>query len=253
MNVKMDDAFAAALRTALVNHVANTPVAQRRRTRRRLALGGAGVAVALLGGGVAAAGVFALPGADVVTPLAASVTRTGTGTGTVDLGAAPAGSTAIDIQLTCLSAGTFYTQDGASMVCDGVDAGKGTMRWQVPLHPGQQDTTIRAAAGDRWRIVATYSHVAGSKWGTNADGLTYGVANDQGVPDLLAVIATNGRQGYVYSRNLDAPEPTALQTGPSTAAPLRLPVYKSDGHTVIGEFLTDGAPADATAVATPGS
>jgi hypothetical protein len=243
MNVKMDDAFAADLRTALVNHVAASSSQRTRRARRGLALG-AGVAVVLLGGGVAvASGGLTLPGADVVTPMAQPVTRTGTGNGTVTLGVPPAGSTAIDIQLTCLSAGTFYTEDGANLVCDAGDAGSGTMNWRIPLRAGQRQTTIRAAAGEKWRVVATYADVSTSQWGTNADGLTFGVANANGTPDLLAVIATNGKQGYVYSRDLELPSPTELQTGSSSTGPLRLPVYESDGHTVIGEFITNSLPS----------
>jgi len=247
MTVRMDEAFAAGLRAALVEHVETTP-ARRRRTRWQVTLG-VGVGVLLVGGGVAvAAGVLPLPGADVVTPLASSVTGTGTGTGTVELGTPPAGATSIDIKVTCLTAGRFFTADGASLECSAADAGHGSMDWQVPLQVGQHTTVIRAGSGERWRAVATYSHVTTTEWGINADGLTYGIMNDKGIPDLLAVIATNDRAGYVYSRDLQGPEPTGLQTGASTSKPIQLPVYTSDGHTVIGEFITNEAPGTARAM-----
>ena len=246
MTVRMDEAFAAGLRSALVDHVETTS-ARRRRTRWHVTFG-VGLGVLLVGGGVAvAAGVLPLPGADVVTPLGPSVTGTGTGTGTVELGTPPADATSIDIKLTCLTAGRFFTADGASLECSATDAGHGSMDWQVPLLVGQHTTVIRAGSGERWRAVVTYSDVTTTQWGTNADGLTYGVMNDKGTPDLLAVIATNDRAGYVYSRDLQGPEPTGLQTGASTSKPIQLPVYNSDGHTVIGEFITNEAAGPASA------
>jgi hypothetical protein len=121
------------------------------------------------------------------------------------------------------------------------------MGWQIPVQSGQHTTVIHAGTGERWRVVATYSARTTTAWGTNDDGLTYGVANDRGTPDLLAVIATNGETGYVYSRDLQVPEPTGLQTGASTSKPIHLPVYTSDGHTVIGQFIANEAPGSASA------
>ena len=241
MTVKMDEAFASSLRAALVEQVGST-VARRRRKRWHVTLG-AGLGALLVGGGVAvAASVLPLPGTDVVTPLASSVTHTGTGIGTVESSNPPAGATVIDLKLTCLTAGTFITADGASMVCTTADAGHGTMGWQLPVHVGQHATVIRAGDGETWRVVATYSDVTTTAWGTNPEGLTYGVENDTGTPDLLAVIATNGKTGYVYSRDRLVPEPTRLPPGVSTSKPILLPVYTSDGHTVIGQFITNEAP-----------
>ena len=246
MTVRMDEAFAAGLRSALVDHVETTSARRRRRTRWHVTFG-VGLGVLLVGGGVAvAAGVLPLPGADVVTPLGPSVTGIGTGTGTVELGTPPADATSIDIKLTCLTAGRFFTADGASLECSATDAGHGSMDWQVPLLVGQHTTVIRAGSGERWRAVVTYSDVTTTEWGTNADGLTYGVMNDKGTPDLLAVIATTDRAGYVYRRDLQGPEPTGLQTGASTSKPIKLPVYTSDGHTVIGEFIINDSGGSAS-------
>jgi hypothetical protein len=96
--------------------------------------------------------------------------------------------------------------------------------------------------GERWRLVATYSRVTDTAWGVNADGLTYGVANDRGTPDLVAAFATNGRTGYVYSRDLYMPTPTSLQIGGHSGQMLTIPVYTSDGHTVIGQLITGALP-----------
>ena len=74
----------------------------------------------------------------------------------------------------------------------------------------------------------------------NADGLTFGVANDEGTPDLVAVIATNGKTGYVYAKDLNEPAPAnpsqALQWQNSPLVTIHLPVYEPDGKTQIGVF-----------------
>lgn len=238
MTVQMDDRYGGALRAALIEHV-EAATARRRRTRLRV-VAGAGAGVLVLGGGVAAAaaaGWLPLPGGDVVTTEAPAVTVSRTGTATVQLGAVPKGATDVMLKLTCLTAGTFEFQDGASLVCSAVDAGTrfGVATYKLHLAPGQHSATITTTDGARWTLSATYAHVAVSEWGKNADGLTYGLANTRGTPDLVAVIATNGRSGYAYNRDLNPPGPTGLQTG---SEPTRtIPVYTSDGHTRIGVFV----------------
>jgi len=170
--------------------------------------------------------------------VAATVTVTGEGTQTVELGAPPAGTTELEIRLACLTAGTFLTADGASLVCDASTAGTGAMGWHLAVVPGQHTTVITAGAGERWRLVATYVRVTDTSWGVNADGLTYGVANDRGTPDLVAAIATNGKAGYVYSRDLIEPAPSSLQIGAPPGQMRTISVYTSDGHTVIGQLST---------------
>jgi hypothetical protein len=94
----VDDLFSDALRAELVSQVTKeAPAAKRRRTRAWLgtgALAGAG----LLGVGAAAAGLFVIPGGEKVTPLASPVTRTYTGTATVELGNPPEGTTGIQME-----------------------------------------------------------------------------------------------------------------------------------------------------------
>lgn len=244
MTMQMDDRYASALREALIDHVQTAP-ARRRRAARRLALGAAtGLLLVVAGAAAAAAaGILHLPGSPDVAPLAGSVTVTGEGTQTVELGAPPSGTTELEIRLACLTAGTFLTADGASLVCDGSDAGTGAMDWHLVVLAGQHSTIITAGAGERWRLVATYSRVTDTAWGVNEDGLTYGVANERGTPDLVAAIASNGKVGYVYSRDLIEPAPTSLQIGAPTAQIRTIPVYTSDGHTVIGQLSTGGRPS----------
>ncbi len=195
------------------------------------------LATVLAGAGLAAAaGVFDPPGSPVARPLSSSVTAEGVGNDTVELGVAPPGTNAVEISLTCLTAGSFTGPDGSGINCGQSDAGVSTASWRVPATPGQTGIAIRAEVSARWRVTAAYSAVSTTTWGVNADGLTYGVENDRGTPDLLAVIATNGAPGYVYSRELQNRPPSALQTSPQSAAPKTLSVYEADGTTQIGLF-----------------
>ena len=82
----------------------------------------------------------------------------------------------------------------------------------------------------------------------NASGLTYGSAElattPDNEPDLILVVATNGKQGYVKQSQLEpatAANPAAAvaaQKAHTAAghAPKIIPVYAEDGTTVIGEF-----------------
>lgn len=77
----------------------------------------------------------------------------------------------------------------------------------------------------------------------NAKGETYGSAINAMSPDeepeLIAAVATNGKSGYVRKSELDAADPAPISPeAAATAKPVRetVPVYASDGSTVIGEF-----------------
>lgn len=250
MTTDLDEKFAAGLRRALVDQVHAQPGRKPWFAGRRRWIIGAGAVVVLgaAGGGIAyAAGIWSLPGSDTVTHVATPVTATGMGTQSVDLGNPPAGATTIDIRLTCLTAGTFTVADGAQMVCGDSDLGQGsaTMGYTLPVTPGLHSTTITAAASARWRLTATYSTVSTIPWGVNADGQTYGVANDHGTPDLIAAIATNGHQGYVYAAQLAAAQNKDTPIAPSQVAAdqdhggTTLTVYESDGRTAIGQFVVE--------------
>jgi hypothetical protein len=247
MSVQMDETFASALRELLVEQVAaSSSQAQRPRVSRRWAArAGTVVVLVVAGGGIAyATGAWSVPGSDVVTPLAASVTVTGTGTETVQLGAQPAGTKALEMDFTCLTAGQFTFADGAGVECDGGSDQPST--YAMPIATGEDTTTITATAGARWRLTATYSRVAVSAWGVNASGQTYGMANQNGIPDLVAAQATNGRDGYVYAYQLYPPAPKTIKQAlaENNAPPTKMTVYKSDGKTAIGEFTSGNGPAD---------
>ncbi|MFT4279956.1 hypothetical protein [Microbacterium sp.] len=80
--------------------------------------------------------------------------------------------------------------------------------------------------------------------GVNDSGRSYGYldGSDIPTPDLIEVIATNGKIGYVYSADMNAalspppgakPEDLAQNRSNGVKA---IPVYLTDGITRIGEF-----------------
>lgn len=180
------------------------------------------------------------PGGDIVTPLADPVTVTGSGTGDVPMGTPPAGTDAIAIQLTCLTAGRFEFSDGAASVCGVADVGSLSAHagYRLNADAATRGTTITAAAGERWSVTATYVSVTTSAWGLNARGQTFGVENDSGTPDLVSAYATNGRDGYVLATDLDGATHPKTPTDAATfqSPPRTIPVYASDGTTQIGVF-----------------
>jgi hypothetical protein len=252
MTTQMNETFAEALRDLLVEHVESTSTVTRRSwwPRSRAIIGiSAGLVIAVGGGAIAyATGVFTTPpGSDLVTPLAQPVTVTGTGTQTVQLGTQPAGTNAINISFTCLTAGDFTFADGSRVDCATADlAGMRAHQatYAMPIAPGQDSTAITTSPGARWRLTAAYSSVTATAWGANASGQTYGTANQHGTPDLVAVVATNGRTGYVYATQLTSPAPTSPSqaVAENNSPPKTLIVYDSDGKTPIGKFITRAGP-----------
>ena len=93
----------------------------------------------------------------------------------------------------------------------------------------------------------------------NEDGLTYGsdlgIEDPKNAPDLISVIATNGKEGYAYKAEIDEQLSykelealseakiekfkEAMEKDPSVKAIVwqRVPVYEKDGKTVIGEYV----------------
>jgi hypothetical protein len=123
----------------------------------------------------------------------------------------------------------------------------------VPLAAGQHTTSIHAGSNERWQLTATYSSIEQTPWGVNKNGQTYGVQNSRGTPDLIAVIATNGKTGYALSKDVmlnPPPRGPGQDVQPSSGT---VPVSESDGETVIGAFDVTPTPAtvDESAAASP--
>lgn len=252
----LDPKYAAALRQVLTERVANSgaPVSPPARLRRwwhgltrRTAIGVIASASIALAGTAAYAIAVTLPGRTVTTPLAAPVTVVRSGVATMELGPRPVGVTSAVVEVSCLTAGRIGWPDGSSSTCSAADAAtKGPPALSVlPLAAGQHTLTFTAGPDVRWQVTARYAASSETAWKVNSKGDTYGVSNSHGDPDLIAAIATNGRQGYVYRTTLDnagGPPPTSpAEAGARTRAnrgrTFTVPVYASDGTTQIGLFL----------------
>jgi hypothetical protein len=82
-------------------------------------------------------------------------------------------------------------------------------------------------------------------WPTNERGQTYGTRQETAAgvhePDLMRVLATNGKTGYSLSTDLAGPVPSSPEEALEWQAergsePRTIPVYESDGVTQIGVF-----------------
>jgi hypothetical protein len=252
----MDPIFSDGLRALLQRQVETAP---QRRRRARWRWGAVAVlAVGLLGGGAAVAmQLDLLPGGTAHSELAAPVTVTRAGTATIQLGPKPGAAKQVKLSLTAFDAGTFELgRGGASVTVTTADlsagAAPGATRSTAYLELSQLDLggtalTITTSTPElRWTATLTWVSAETTAWATNARGQTYGVQNAHGSPDLVAVTATNGRDGYVYSSQLDEVDGTTAAksfTRPEQALEWQkthrggdIPVYASDGSTRIGVF-----------------
>ncbi|MFE4194888.1 peptidase M56 family protein [Paenarthrobacter sp. NPDC056912] len=244
-DVRIDPQFDRALREVLLAQV-RTSSKPRAQKRRWLLFAGALAGAGMLGGvGAAATGLFSLPGVPTTTVLSSPSTAVYSGTATADLGPTPAGATGIEVELTCLTAGKFTFPDGANISCSTADPGThgAWSKYVVPLDPSTQGVTITTAPGNRWQIVGRYISQAPTDWKVNAKGETYGVeVPGRGAPDLLAVRATNGATGYVYSDQMKGTDPASPEeAAKNLPKPQReVAVYLSDGTTQVGVFMAPG-------------
>ncbi|MGQ0630077.1 MAG: hypothetical protein ACT4P1_03485 [Sporichthyaceae bacterium] len=212
----------------------------------------------LAGGGAATANQLLAddhPGGDEITPLGEEITLSRTGSASVDLGPRSAGATHIDLKFTCLSRGEFRFSDGASVKCSEADVAAGsdpTSTYQIKLRPGENTTRIETDDRARWQVTVTYAAVDMTDWKINRSGQTYGVENERGIPDLIAVEATNGQLGYADARQINGVLPTsraeAEQFARTEMITVRVPVYEVDGETQIGEFLVTRSAAEQKAI-----
>jgi hypothetical protein len=243
----MDPVFATALREELVAFATVVPRA-RRRWRWRA---GAGLFVGLslaVGGAALATGLFSPPGGPIDTALGKVVTATRTGSATIDVGTPPTGATDISLTLTCLTAGTFDFPNGSSMICSEADMNRPASQRQafeiVALTSDNGQVRIRTSASSEWTLQAVYVNQVKTNWGVNAEGQTYGVPNQNGTPELIAVVINQGKTGgYVTKRDLDCASGDYVSS-PSQAVAwdqqnynISIPVYENDGTTVIGQFV----------------
>lgn len=242
----LSPAFSSALRAHLVAE-ARSP----RRRRRRWGVWAAGATAAVILGGTSAAvasGVLPLPGAPQDTALGVERSVEGAGTGALDLGPVPDGATDVALTLQRRDAGTFDLPGTGSVVC--TEPGDSAASWTVALDAvDPANLQVVTDAGVRWSLVGQYVSRETLPLETDPDGLTFGSIVGGETPDLVAVVATNGREGYVRRTDLeDADGTTAARSFRSPADALAwqeergttsitIPVYASDGRTVLGDFV----------------
>jgi hypothetical protein len=243
---KMNDVFATAFRSKLI-----TQVHASRGMRRRKWLIGAGLGGVTLFAGTAAAaatGLLSLPGTSVDTPKSSAVTGSYVGSQTVSLGAPPEGVSGVSVSLHCLTPGHFDLPGGGRLVCTDADfAGTSTRAgfdaFIVPISDIKDgDLRVSALGGAKWELAAHYVNSETLPWSVNADGQTYGVVNDNGTPDLVAAIATNGTEGYVHREDLEPDDGASVVDGQSMPRSTQegrreINVYASDGVTFLGTFV----------------
>lgn len=124
--------------------------------------------------------------------------------------------------------------------------------WSSYDFPLQGGTDMLYLDPTRFTGVVTIQYVTHipTRYGVNSHGQTYGSFAVEGEdPDLGAVVATNGREGFVLtSAYKDAIGLTDLPSSPEEAlreqeersgTGISLPVYESDGRTQIGEFIIE--------------
>jgi hypothetical protein len=249
---KLDETFAVALREGLVRHVRTS-----RRRRRTMPVVVATLAVLVVGGSIASAS--RVPG-ELEKPLARPVIVTHVGSAVVPLPPAPPDATNVRIILSCMtpgrcetpgggvSGGDWATFDGPLLQADSLRLTNrpddGSAQVLPPIDPSDG---LRVLAGPDvvWRLYAVYVDEYESEWFTNESGQTYGVPNNSGAPDLIAVWTDSGQLGYTPTDQLlgmDAQPQfhSAVDVQKYVSAhseKQRLPVFAEDGQTLIG-YLT---------------
>ena len=276
MKVSFSSHRSDAIRAGLIAHAA--PRTRRSRRWRGTALVLAG---ALAGGGVSAAAFAAtsnrpepvaqpsgqpvpplgsavpapagvIPGSPIISLLGPPITQTVSAGTTTPLKPRPTSATHARVTVTVTKAGSlnFGTDragnnpSGSWSLDDITVRGQATTWYDFPLNDSVDTLYLTPAGGFAGTVTIQYLNYVPTLIGVNARGQTYGVSGsgDRGEPDLVAVVATNGKDGYANAVDLQGgPMPTspgdAIARQEANQGRIRtIPVYESDGTTVIGEF-----------------
>jgi len=235
----LDPQFSAGMREQLIAAAAGTSPLAKRTHRTRLAVGiaSAATAVALLTAGAVVI-VAGFPGEHIVSNEGPTVTQSYTGPSAVDIGVPSPGANAVRVTFTCTSAGAFEVthpldSDGAtglSWTCGQGEApvGASVELTAQTLVDGHVDIDVVTAPQTTWTAGVQFITSETTAWGVNAKGETFGVPNENGTPDLQAALASNCEVGYIYFTDM-----MSTRAGEESWT---IPVYKSDGETVVGEF-----------------
>ena len=152
-----------------------------------------------------------------------------------------------------------------SWTLDDVEAGTNlNTTFDFPLD-SSVTTLYFEPSGFEWLVTIQYVIHVPTEFSVNAEGDSYGISGDErGEPTLIAAVATNGKDGYVYRQDLeDADGTTAMKSFKSPDEALAwqeahagevitIPVYEADGKTQIGELRSAADPYDWRGVLTVG-
>jgi len=244
---RIDPVFRAGLRRQLA---AQTRVPQRRSRAKLFLVSGIGVLVLIAGGTAATAERWALPGGKTASERGAPTSVEGVGDGQLELPPRPDGVDQLRLEVRCLTPGTFAFP-GGSAACtaeDFAERPEGVVSWiDVPVDSVGPVVGVAAGPGERWRLTATFLATERMPLAVNDHGQTYGSSAGGEDPDLIAVVATNGRQGYVFrddladatgsDLDLASPEEVLRWQEERADREVVVPVYLADGETRIGDFL----------------
>jgi hypothetical protein len=173
----------------------------------------------------------------------------------------PAGATHLLVGYTCVTAGTvrFGVDAGGnngSSSCSPEDIAAqtdapslGSLYGGYPIEDGMT-LYIDSDPGVVSLFTLQYVNHIETAWGVNEAGETYGNYKEgAGEADLVSATATNGERGYIRRSEADFVNGTTAMEGFTSLDDARkwqeatagkkysIPVYESDGKTVIGEFI----------------
>lgn len=203
-----------------------------------------------------------VPGTPVITVVGDPVSLTITTPTQLALTDRPDAATHVRVTITCLTAGkivwgTDPSGNNPSSSCTVSDAGtpSGTAWMDLPLDTSTDTLFVTPGPGAEASVTLQYVNYVPTLFGVNARGETYGDAiSDRGQPDLILVEVTSADgtqiQGYVRTSELNAssPEHAGQPSNPDEALKWQaerdekypngwdIPVYESDGVTVMGSF-----------------
>ena len=203
-----------------------------------------------------------LPGMPIVSLLGETSSYEISGEMTFELSEPPDGATHISTTFTCLtpgeaSWGTSPVGSNPTLSCSDADvlAGTGVAGMDFPLPVNSRQFFAQTRPAERGILVVQYVNYVPTELGRNAAGETYGAAWEGLTPDLVAVsgLAPDGSSviGYARATQLTAfgPDWPGQPSSPKQALEWQrerderypdgweIPVYASDGRTVLGSFL----------------
>jgi hypothetical protein len=199
-------------------------------------------------------GVGTTAGAAVAT----SVINSGqplAGTATLILAVPDFEATQLVVTLTCLTEGQYtvsmpgITGAGMTVACEGKRHSSSTIEFVMDDPAVSRELTITATPGGTYTVDAEYVVRSSFDFPTNDKGQTYGspVKNATNSPDLVFAVGADAEglpvQGYLLRTDTQTPEEPGVRIPWLSEMRAKypdgqpLPLYSSNGTTVLGTFL----------------